>query len=154
VSIVSTAHAGRRAGLTVSSMCSVCAEPPLLLVCVNADNEFCDLVDHGGRFAVNLLEQCHPELAMVFAGLSGDGLSSAPDGTDRFASGAWSTGANGAPVLDDALVSLQCSLESSLQRGTHRVFIGLVTAASTGSGLPLVYSDRGFVSIAPEGVAT
>ena len=55
VSVVTTSHEGMEAGLTVSSMCSVCADPALLLVCVNLDNEFCTLTDKSGRFAVNIL---------------------------------------------------------------------------------------------------
>jgi len=125
-------------------MCSVCAEPPLLLVCVNADNEFCELARDSERFGVNLLEQRHDALAMVFAGLTGDGLPADRD-MDRFRTGDWHVGENGSPILTDALVSLECRLDSSFERGTHRVFIGLVTAVrAPADGTPLIYTGRGF----------
>ncbi len=69
VSVVTTTHDDIDAGLTVSSMCSVCADPALLLICVNSDNEFCEMAMHSGRFAVNILPSSCVELAMVFAGL-------------------------------------------------------------------------------------
>ena len=144
--VVATAEGGRRAGLTVSSMCSVCAEPALLLACVNLDNEFDALAARAGTFSVNILESRHVRLAMVFAGLAdpdprADGLA-----PDRFDTGAWGTLETGAPTLDDALVSLDCELDSSLDRGTHRIWIGRVVALATSPGVPLVYTSRAFAS--------
>ena len=140
VSVVTTAHAGRRAGLTVSSMCSVCAEPALLLACVNVDNEFCALADASGRFAVNILGEHQQALSNVFAGI---------DATpDRFAAaGDWTTLSSGAPILADALVSLDCELDTTLARGTHRIFLGRVVDVRTTRGEPLVYSARGYAAL-------
>ena len=144
VSLVTTAHGGRWAGLTVSSMCSVCAEPALLLACVNAENEFCDLVDASGRFAVNILKDEQQHLSNVFAGL--DDSTSA----SRFASaGNWTTLRGGSPILTDALVALDCELDTSIARGTHRVFFGHVIDVRTTRGEPLVYTARGYATIAP-----
>ena len=143
VSIVTTTHGGRRTGLTVSSMCSVCAEPALLLVCVNADNEFCEMVDASGRFAVNLLKDSQQELSNVFAGLD-------PDVSDRFeAAGVWTTLTGGTPILSDALVALDCELDTTISRGTHRVFFGHVVDVGTTRGEPLIYTARGYAAIAP-----
>lgn len=129
-------------------MCSVCAEPALLLVCVNLDNQFVGVAHDSGRFAVNLLASRHRDLALRFAGLTPEGAL-APLDTDRFAQGDWHAPAGGPPLLDDALVSLSCTLESSVERGTHRVFFGLVTAVASRSGAPLVYADRQFSTTAP-----
>ena len=143
VSIVTTTHGGRRAGLTVSSMCSVCAEPALLLVCVNADNEFCEMADASGRFAVNLLKDDQQALSNVFAGLD-------PDVEDRFgAAGHWTTLTGGTPILADALVALDCELDTTISRGTHRVFFGHVVDVRTTRGEPLIYTARGYAAIAP-----
>jgi len=118
----------------------------LLLACVNADNEFCELAQASERFTINLLEQRHATLALVFAGLGADGQPTDAD-CDRFASGRWRDGRNGSPVLIDALVSMECTLDSSFQRGTHRVFIGLVTSIDTqADGTPLIYTGRGFAA--------
>ena len=139
VSIVTASHAGTRAGLTVSSMCSVCAEPPLLLACVNADNDFCSLADESQRFAVNMLEQRHVQLALVFAG-----LTDTTGNPDRFNEGEWREGPTGSPVLERSLVSLDCEVDSVFTRGTHRVYIGKVVSVDHSPGKPLVYTDRAF----------
>jgi len=143
VSVVSTAYAGVSAGLTVSSMCSVCADPALLLVCVNSDNEFCELADASGSFAVNILNRHCMELASVFAGLV-DELKD-----NRFSVGDWTTLATGAPILSDALVALDCVVESSQVHGSHRVYFGRVVDVRTTSGEPLLYTDRRFAVVEP-----
>lgn len=143
VSIVTTDQDGRQAGLTVSSMCSVCADPALLLVCVNLDNEFCELALASQRFCVNILPSQCMELAMVFAGLAEHPEQS------RFASGEWTTLTTGSPVLSNALVALDCELDDSLVKGSHRVFFGKVVDVRTTSGEPLLYTDRRFAVVEP-----
>ena len=134
-------------------MCSVCAEPALLLACVNTDNEFDALATEAGAFAVNILESRHVELAMVFAGLSEPlpvpGRGPGGGGPTRFDAGAWDALETGAPTLDGALVTLDCALDSSLLRGTHRIWIGRVVAVRTAPGVPLVYTSRAFASTLP-----
>jgi len=143
VSIVTTTHDDVDAGLTVSSMCSVCSEPALLLVCINSDNEFCDMAVSSGRFAVNILTSSCVELALVFAGL-------VEEMTDtRFEMGEWTRLTTGAPILSDALVALDCVVESSQVHGSHRVFFGKVVDLRTSSGDPLIYTDRRFAVVEP-----
>ena len=123
-------------------MCSVCAEPALLLVCVNAGNEFCAMVDASARFAVNILGEHQQAVSNVFAGIGEETES------DRFAAaGEWTTLASGAPILGDALVSLDCELDTALERGTHRVFFGRVIDVRTTRGEPLVYTARGYAQM-------
>lgn len=127
-------------------MCSVCAEPPLLLACVNAGNEFCALADASERFAINLLTQQQTDIALVFAG-----LDESMDGLDRFSRGTWYDSASGAPLLTDALVSLDCELISAQTHGTHRLYIGKVVDIKTSPGAPLIYMNRGFAEAQPTG---
>jgi len=138
VSIVTTDGDHGKAGLTVSSMCSVCAEPALILACVNANNEFCTRSDANRHFAVNILSLTHTELSGVFAG-----LSDSPD-ADRFAFGNWQTLQTGSPVLTDALVSLDCQLVSATTHGTHRIYIGEVVAVLSNASEPLIYTNRNY----------
>lgn len=143
VSIVTTSGAAERAGLTVSSVCSVCAEPPLILACVNADNDFCRQADRNGIFAINLLASGHADLSNRFAGLV------EPADADRFLAGDWQSLTTGAPILSDALVGLDCVIESSTVHGTHHIYIGRVVDILANRGNPLVYSMRGYASLAP-----
>lgn len=124
-------------------MCSVCAEPALLLVCINSDNEFCEMAADSGRFAVNILPRTCVELATVFAGLVEE-MSA-----NRFDIGDWTRLTTGAPILSDALVALDCTVESSQIHGSHRVFFGKVVDVRTTSGEPLIYTDRRFAVVEP-----
>lgn len=143
VSLVTTDGPHGKAGLTVSSMCSVCAEPALILACVNADNEFCEIADANKQFAVNLLTTTHTELSGVFAGLSD------PIDGDRFNTGNWQTLQTGSPILSDALVSLDCTLVAANTHGTHRIYIGEVVAVSSNDAEPLIYTNRSYARAAP-----
>lgn len=143
VSIVTTDGDHGKAGLTVSSMCSVCAEPALILACVNADNEFCTKADSNKQFAVNILSTSHTALSGVFAG-----LSESPK-ADRFATGQWQTLQTGSPILTNALVSLDCQLVSAETHGTHRIYIGEVLAVQSCESDPLIYTNRQYAHAKP-----
>lgn len=95
------------------------------------------------RFAVNILPSSCVELAMVFAGLVED------QSNTRFETGNWTQLTTGAPVLSDALVALDCVVESSQIHGSHRVFFGKVVDVRTTSGEPLIYTDRRFAVVEP-----
>lgn len=140
VSLVTTDGTHGKAGLTVSSMCSVCAEPALILACVNSQNEFCDIADANAHFAVNLLTTSHTRLSGVFAGFG------EPPETDRFSVGQWQTMQTGSPVLSDALVSLDCTIVSAKTHGTHRIYIGEVVAVLSNQSEPLIYTNRNYAS--------
>ena len=140
VSVVTTSDGKQRAGLTVSSMCSVCAEPALVLVCVNPDNEFCVQANANKHFAINILNSEQQNLGMVFAGLTED------ENADRFQTGTWSNLTTGSPILKDALVALDCRLESSTLKGTHNIYFGQVVDVRTTGGEPLLYTDRSFAT--------
>jgi len=141
VSIVTTDGGAGKSGLTVSSMVSVCAEPPLMLACVNLDNAFCDIADANQAFAINLLAADQQDVSNVFAGFGDD-----PD-KDRFTVGSWSARETQSPVLDDALASLDCTLVEARSHGTHRIYIGRVLSVVTRDTAPLVYSRRGYANL-------
>ena len=143
VAIVTTNGNAGEAGLTVSSVCSVCAEPALVLACVNTDNEFCKIAEANGVLAINLLTSTQSDLSNVFAGF-GDN----PDG-DRFLSGKWDTLNTGAPTLVDALVTLDCTIDSHRIHGTHTVYMGRVVAVRSNDAAALVYSQRAYGSVTP-----
>ncbi len=141
VAIVTTDGDAGRSGLTVSSMVSVCAEPPLMLACVNSDNIFCELADVNQAFAINLLAQSQQDISNTFAGFGED-----PD-ADRFLSGSWVKRTTGSPILEHALVSLDCALLEATTHGTHRIYIGRVLSVASNDTQPLVYSRRGYAHI-------
>ncbi len=143
VTLVTTAGRDGRAGLTATAMCSLSADPPRLLVCVNRDSAPNRAIAAAKRFCVNILGQKHRALALRFAGATG------VQGEERFAQGRWGKAATGAPVLIDALASFDCTLADAIESGTHTIFVGDVRAASVATrGSPLVYEGGGFQALA------
>lgn len=136
VSIVTSIRGGVRAGLTATSVCSLTAEPPQLLACVNRGAEAHDAIAESRMLCVNLLAGRHRALAQRFAG-EGD-----VQGSERFLAGEWVTLATGAPALADSLASFDCRLVQAIGAATHTVFIAQVVAVSEpGSGPALLYVD-------------
>lgn len=141
VTLVTTASdEGARAGLTATAVCSVSAEPPQLLVCVNREAEAHDLLLAGGSLAVSLLGAGQSDLADLFAGRTG------VHGEARFEAGRWTTLATGAPLLADGLACFDCRVTSTLPAGSHTVFLARVLAALVRPepGAPLAYLDGGY----------
>jgi flavin reductase (DIM6/NTAB) family NADH-FMN oxidoreductase RutF len=139
ISVISTAQEGERRGLTATAVCSVSAEPPTILVCVNTATGTAKMMKDKGWFAVSLVSEAHRGVAEVFAGrnsLAGDA---------RFLHGDWVEGENEAlPVLSGALASLECRVTDVVVSGTHEVFFGLVEAIRVKDGVPLIYHGGGF----------
>ncbi|MFC3051379.1 flavin reductase family protein [Kordiimonas pumila] len=138
VNIVTSAHEGIYAGLTATAVTSLSAEPPRLLTCINRAGVTYETISKGRSLAINVLGTQHKDLAILFAGLSGQ-----PE-TERFSSIEWNVGVGGAPLLPDALVSFDCEVESILDAGSHGIVIGLIRSIVVGGNsgdTPLCYLD-------------
>ena len=136
VTIVTTDGAAGRFGVTVSAFSSVSAEPPMVLVCVNRSSPVCDALAVNGCFGVNVLSTLQQSLADTFAG--------SPDSSTPydFGAGRWNESATGAPILSGAVAGFDCALATTVDAGTHRIFIGRVVDVATGAADPLLYSNR------------
>lgn len=125
-------------GLTVSAFASVSPEPPLIMVCIDHRHHAHDLLQaEGATFAVNILREDQQELSNRFAYLKDE---------DRFAVGRWTVAATGAPVLEDALVWLDCTVFCHKRAGTHTIYVGEIQASSVShpDEAPLVYWNRAY----------
>jgi flavin reductase len=132
VAIVATETEAGRRGLTVSSVTSLCLDPPCLLVGINSSSETHDAILASGRFGVSLLGSGQQDLALRFAGRDG------AKGADRFEIGPWDQGVLGVPLLRTAISALECVLHGHQMVGTHGLFIGRIVATHRGDGTPLV----------------
>lgn len=137
VSVVTTDGAHGRAGLTVSSMCSVSDDPPSVLVCVNKKSGVCDVIRKNGVICINVLRVGHSYVADAFSGrVAGPNRS-------PFDYANWEILTTGAPAMSQALVSLDCRIKHELLYGTHYMFVGEIEALSQNApGKPLVYNAR------------
>ncbi|MFG2292986.1 flavin reductase family protein [Streptomyces sp. NPDC048603] len=139
VTIVTTAGADDvPRGMTLTSLCSVSLEPPVLLVCMRRGSPTLEAVQDGGGFAVNLLHRGARTTAELFA--SG--------AQDRFERVPWRmTGeAAGPHLLGAAHTIADCRVTSDHIVGDHVVIMGRVTAVSRlgEEQQPLLYGLRRF----------
>lgn len=142
VSVVTTDGPGGRWGITVSSMCSVSADPPTVLACIHAQSATARAIEANGAFCVNMLAAEHHRVAEVFAGR----VPTLRE--DRFSCAEWHTIETGTPVLRNALAALDCRLTHAILIGSHRVMVGAVVGITTREGAPLVYSNRAYRALA------
>ncbi len=142
VAIIAAGQGDARQGMTATSVTSLAADPPSVLVCINRTASLRPLLDRTGHFAVNLLGDRHQALADRFAGRHGVA------GHERFARGAWTTLATGAPVLADALAAIDCAIDDIIERHTHAIVIGRVEAVRIRSAPALVYWHGDYTHLA------
>jgi flavin reductase (DIM6/NTAB) family NADH-FMN oxidoreductase RutF len=134
---VVTTDAGRgAAGVTVTSLASLSAEPPLLSFSINAAASVWPHLRDAGTAVVHLLGAGHTELARTFA----------TSGIDRFAAPTrWRRLPTGEPVLAQAAAWLRIAIEHRHPAGGSHLVIGRVTGGELAdAGAPLLYHDGTF----------
>lgn len=130
-----------RAGLTATAVCSVTADPPRLLVCLNREGNAHEVISRSGVLSVNVLNAGHLALAQRFAGMM-QGVRSG----DRFLEGHWQVGVTGVPLLADALVAFECRVVEEIPASTHNIFLCEVIDVTTSGedASPLLYFNHHF----------
>lgn len=126
-------------GLTSNAVCSVSADPPLLLICVDKRSHTLPAIQAIGAFAVNFLATGRGALSDRFAS----------KGADKFAGIAWNASkvARGAPILtDDIVACAECLVTQAIEAGDHWVFIGSIEAGTVTAGTPLMYWRRAYAA--------
>jgi flavin reductase len=136
VNVVTTDGTAGQFGLTVSAMCSVSADPAMLLICVNRRNSLCNALLINRVFCVNVLSTRQHDIARAFSGNAG--VANAYD----FGAAHWKRNSTNVARMIGAIATFDCALKESCAAGTHRIFIGRVTAVSTHPGTPLLHTDH------------
>ena len=124
VCLVTHGEGESRTGLTATSVSSLSAEPPTLIVCVNRSASLYERLNRGDAFGVSVLGAQHAEYADRFAARTG--LA----GAERFRFGDWLETPSGVSVLADALATFECEAEDVIERHTHAILIGRVVVAA------------------------
>jgi flavin reductase len=139
VTVVTTNLGARPIGRTVSAMCSVSADPALLLISIRTDSPLLAAIVASGQFGVNVLSAGQAAIADAFAGRGERRYS--------FAVRDWWPLVGGAvPLLHGAAARFACRVETTHEAGTHTLVLGAVTRADRGSATPLAYTHRGYVA--------
>ena len=142
VTIVASAHEGRRSGLTATAVCSLALSPPRILASINMQGHTYEVVENSRCMSVNLLAENQQELAERFA------ARRATEETDRFVHGNWTTRMTGAPILADGLAALDCRVTNIIPLDTHAILIGEVQDIVFGPhAAPLIHFEAAYTSI-------
>jgi flavin reductase (DIM6/NTAB) family NADH-FMN oxidoreductase RutF len=88
-------------------------------------------------FAINVLSDTQEQTARRFA----------ETGVPRFTGIGFTRGQTGAPLIDDALATLECRHVANHEAGDHTLMIGETVAASIRDAKPLLYYRGGFAQL-------
>jgi flavin reductase (DIM6/NTAB) family NADH-FMN oxidoreductase RutF len=136
VCVVTVTDGEARSGFTATSVSSFSASPPMLVASMKADSSSAGLLAKTRRFGVNLLRPQQQAIAERFTGFRGE------QGEARYGAERWTQlMADGAPVLGDSAVALDCEAEELIERYGHILILGRVRAIVVDGSAPqpLVY---------------
>ncbi|MCP8937953.1 flavin reductase family protein [Alsobacter sp. SYSU M60028] len=135
-------HQGTVAGLTATAVCSLSADPPSLLVCVNRSAALAPALAVDAEFSVNVLTEDQEDVAQAFGG------QKPVKGAGRFVYGQWSRSEHDVPVLHGARVSFECVVGQVMDYGSHHIVVGRVIDVHPGrrDAKPLLYGDGRYLS--------
>ena len=120
VSVVTSNGENGMAGATISSFCSVSANPAILLACVFKETPLAKTIKSNKKFCINLLSQEQIDISNIFAGRE------VPASKNKFDLIEWNSGKYNQPVITGAVASFECGLEKIIDGETHNIFIGNV----------------------------
>lgn len=129
VVVITANNNGSLYGMTATAFCSVCADPPTILIIVNRSTRTHPHIQTTRKFAVNILSDRQRDIAERFAGKL----------SDQFAGVNYILPPDGSPAFVGAAASLQCEVTQCIEIGTHTVFIARVADADAAELTPLLY---------------
>lgn len=127
---VVTAQAGpQRGGLiaTFVQSVSIVPEDPRILIGIACHHHTWKLIDSSRAFALHLIAEDLLDWVVRF------GLCSGWE-SDKFVGLAATAGACGSPMLEGAPLSLQCTVETSMESGDRTIYLARVVAADERPG--------------------
>ena len=116
VAFVTAAPDGEPAGLIVNSLASVSLEPPLVSFSTSRSSLTWSRIRRARSFAVNVLARQHEHFV----------TRATPPGANRFAGLDWKLGRGGAPLLTDALATIECEIVAEHPTGDHWIVVAQV----------------------------
>ncbi|MGB9986640.1 flavin reductase family protein [Salarchaeum japonicum] len=122
-------------GITVNAFASLSLDPPVVLVSLDHGTEAHRILQETDTdsYAVNVLTTEQRGLAEHFAGMTEDG--------DPFTEEATTTEATGAPLFEESLATIDCTLHDTFTVGDHTIYAGRAehAAVRTESADPLTF---------------
>ncbi|WP_119307653.1 flavin reductase family protein [Cohaesibacter haloalkalitolerans] len=129
---------GEPLGLTVNSFNSVSLDPPLVLWSLDKSSLQLDGFKTSGFYGVSILSCEQEETSNLFAMIA----------EDRFEQTGWQARKTGAPMIDGALVQIDCTTEQIIDAGDHVILLGRVVDIAVKDGEPLIYYGGAYRDLA------
>jgi len=140
VTIITSRVGDRIHGMTVSDFSGASMSPPLATVCAAKGSNTTALIAEGECFGVNVLRADQQDLSNRFASKKLE--------NERFDGLETIELETGAPLLDQALVNLDCRLVATHDTGDHVIYVGEIVASIVREGDPLLYFRGGYGQLA------
>ena len=138
VAIVAAKGEAGPVGMAATSVTSLTADPPAVLICVIRSTLLHGLLVPTAPLSVNLLSRHQQDVSAAFGG-------GVPQ-EERFRIGDWQEGPGGVPLLAGAQANLSCVIDAMLAYGTHSIVIARVLSAEVSEDVsPLIYQDGGYL---------
>ena len=107
---------GEPIGFAAQSFVSLSLDPPLVAFCPGKLSSSWPMIRESSSFGINILGEDQQ-------GVCND---MAQSGQDKFANVSWRSGATGAPMLENVLAFVECSIEAEHDAGDHTIVVGRV----------------------------
>jgi flavin reductase (DIM6/NTAB) family NADH-FMN oxidoreductase RutF len=133
VTVITVDQEGEVHGMTANAFTAVSLDPVLVLVCVDHRARTHAHLHARKRFGVNVLRRDQQTVSEYYA------RSAELPQHPETAGARFDRTAQGTPVLQGALVYLECRLHSTLSAGDHTIFIAEVEEVVVRDGEPLLY---------------
>ena len=131
----------RRHGMSSSWVVQVSGDPPLVLASVDRRHFTHDMLARTRRFALNVVGKRGRQLEDYFFSAA----SHRPDNLDQVA---WDDSPDALPLLRDAMLSLECLVQQSVEAGDHTLFVARVERVTVrADDRPLTSQDLDYIYV-------
>jgi len=144
VSIITAGEGDGITGMTVTSLTSLSATPPRLMVSINRQASSFPLIVRHRLFGVNILGSDQHVAASRFS-------NGQLKGKQRFEGLDWFPGSSGVPLLGHSLAMIECEVEEIIERHSHGIVVGSLLSFELAPRLSgLVYWNGQYIDIDPD----
>ena len=131
---------GAVVGLTASSFVTLSFEPPMVMFAIQQHADSYASIVSSKAFGVSLLGSGQSQIASLFA----------TKGREKYERTSFSDGGTlKVPLIEGSLAEIECLTSQVFVSGDHAIIVGLVEAARTHPGEPLLYFGGKFGCFGP-----
>lgn len=112
--------------------------PPLVVIGIKTDSGAHELVKQSKKFTLSFLGTGQKDIALAF-------FKHVEPKDGKFGNYAYTSGKNGAPIINDAPAAVECDVVHFYENGDHSIVVGQVTEATLNKESdPLTLKECGF----------